>query len=386
MPTRTLASLQDCQDFITGLKLLGTGGGGSPTSGMEMLTQALNEGLTLGWIDASELPDHVYSCTTFGSGSISEETPGNLEEIYALGRKRNIPVRYAYRAPEIAVRELEAYAGVKIGAIVPVELGASNTPAPLVTAARLGLPLVDGDYSGRAVPQDMQTTYFLKDIPTHPAAIVDWWGNILILKEAVNIEMGERIGKMLGVAAFGVVYFANLLLSAQQTRDTIVPGTLTLALELGQAVHRAVAAGRDPIAEIIRMLDGWLLFQGVVTGKEWQDKDGVMIGTTFIEGNGPFSGKRMKVWFLNENHVCWLDDQPYVFSPDLILLVNPYTGEGYTNTEIKAGDPVAVLGAKAHPLFRTELALRYFGPRYWGFDFDYVPIEEVIRLRAEPFK
>jgi len=184
-----------------------------------------------------------------------------------LGKKRNIPVRYAYRAPEIAVRELEAYAGVKIGAIVPVELGASNTPAPLVTAARLGLPLVDGDYSGRAVPQDMQTICFLKGIPTHPAAIVDWWGNILILKEAVNIEMGEHIGKMLGMAAFGVVYFANLLLSAEQTRDTIVPGTLTQALELGQAVRRAIKAGQDPIAEIIRVLKGWLLFQGVVTGK-----------------------------------------------------------------------------------------------------------------------
>ncbi|MCS6907707.1 MAG: DUF917 domain-containing protein [Anaerolineales bacterium] len=381
MPTRTLANFQDFQDFITGLKLLGTGGGGSPTAGMEMLTQAHSEGLSLGWIDAAELPDEAFSCTTYGSGSISEDTPGSLEEIHELGRKRNIPVRYAYRAPEIAIRELEAYAGVRIGAIVPVELGASNTIAPLVTAARLGLPLVDGDYSGRAVPQDMQSTYFLKGVPAYPAAIVDWWGNVIILKEVVTAEMGERIGKMLGVAAFGVVYFANTLLSAEQTRDTIIPGTLTLSLELGQAVHRAVETGRDPIAEIVRKLEGWLLFQGVVVGKEWQDKEGVMVGTTFIQGTGAFSGKSMKVWFLNENHVCWLDEQPYVFSPDLIILANPNTGEGYTNTEIKKDDPVVVLGAKAHPIFRTERALQYFAPRYWGFDFDYVPIEE--RMRAK---
>lgn len=378
MPARTLQNLQDCQDFISGLKLLGTGGGGSPASGMEMLTQALNEGLKLGWVDAADLPDEVFSCTVFGSGTISEQTPGTLEEIYAVGKKQGIPVRYGHRAPEVAVRELEAYAGVKIGAIVPVELGASNTPAPLVTAARLGLPLVDGDYSGRAVPQDMQTTYFLKGIPTYPAAIVDWWGNILILKETVTTEMGERIGKMLGVASFGVIYLANMLLSAQQTREMVVPGTLTLSLELGQAVRQAVETGKDPIAEILRVLEGWRLFEGVVTGKEWQDKEGVMVGETYIEGTGRFSQKRMKVWFLNENHVCWLDDHPYVFSPDLIILANPQTGEGYTNTEIKAGDRVSVIGAKSFPLFRTELGLRYFGPRYWGFDFDYVPIEEAL--------
>ncbi len=378
MPARILTTLQDCQDFITGLKLLGTGGGGSPASGLEMLTQALSEGLRLGWVDAADLPDESFSCTVFGSGSISEETPGTLAEIHALGKKRDIPVRYGYRAPEIAVRELESYAGVKIGAIVPVELGASNTPAPLVTAARLGLPLVDGDYSGRAVPQDMQTTYFLKGIPTHPAAIVDWWGNILILKEAVTTEMGERIGKMLGVASFGVVYFANLLLSAQQTRETVVPGTLTRSLELGQAVRRATVAGRDPIAEIVQALEGWLLFEGVVSGKEWQDKEGVMVGTTYLEGSGRHAGKRMKIWFLNENHVSWLDDQPFVFSPDLIILANPETGNGYTNTEIKSGDRVAVIAAKAHPLFRSQAGLRSFGPRYWGFDIEYVPVEEAV--------
>ena len=63
----------------------------------------------------------------------------------------------------------------------------------MVTAARMGIPLIDGDYSGRAVPEDMQTSYFLKGIKPYPAAIVDWWGNIIILKEAVSSQMVERI-------------------------------------------------------------------------------------------------------------------------------------------------------------------------------------------------
>lgn len=379
MPSRTIKTQQDCIDFLTGLKLMGTGGGGAPTSGMEMLTAALAEGLELTWIDAADLPDDVYSCTAYGSGSISEDRPDSLEAIEKLGKKLGISNKFGYRAAEMAVRELEAYTGTKIGALVAVELGASNTPAPLVTAARLGIPLVDGDFSGRAVPQDMQTTYFLNDVKPYPVAITDWWGDVLILKEAANSEMVERMGKMLAVASHGAVYMATTVLSASDTRRIVVPGTLTLSFELGKAVRKACEAGKDPITEAARMIDGWDLFRGEVTSKDWEDKEGVMVGTVHMKGTGSFAGHTMDVWFLNENHVAWLDGKPYVFSPDLIIIADPNTGVGYTNAELKTGSPVAVLGAQVNPVFRTPRALQFFGPRYWGFDFDYVPIEEVVK-------
>jgi len=379
MPSRTLKTEQDCQDFLTGLKLLGTGGGGSPASGMEMLAGALAEGLTIGWVDAADLPKDGYSCTVFGSGSISEDRPDSLEGIKALGQKLGIPVKFGFRAMEQAVRELGQYAGVRVGVIVPVELGASNTAGPLVTAARLGIPAVDGDYSGRAAPQDMQATYCVKGIKTYPAAIVDWWGDVLILKEAATAEMGERIGKQLSISSYGAVYIASILLDAQQTRETIIPGTLTMSLDLGRSVHQARESGKDPVQAAAKAMGGWRLFVGEVTGKDWSDKEGLMVGTTHIRGTGDFAGHTMDVWFLNENHVAWLDGKPYVFSPDLIIVADASTGEGYTNTEVKAGQNVAVLGAKIDPFFRSEAALKYYGPRYWGFDFDYIPIEAVIR-------
>lgn len=378
MPTRTLKTIEDCQDFLTGLKLMGTGGGGSPTTGLELLSKALADGLELRWIDAADLPEEVYSCTTFGSGSISAGRPESEAEITRLGEKLGLENKFGFRAPEMAVRELAAYTGTQIGALVAVELGASNSPAPLVTAARMGIALVDGDYSGRAVPEDMQTTYFLKDIKTYPAAITDWWGDVLILKETSATVMGERMGKMLAIASHGVVFFASMLLSAKETRETVVPGTLTLSLELGKAVRQARQAGGDPIQAAAQKLEGWELFRGEVTGKEWEDKAGVMVGTTHIQGSGAWTGHSMDVWFLNENHVAWLDGKPYVFSPDLIILADPASGEGYTNTEIKAGDPVAVLGAKVYPAFRSPKGIEFFGPRYWGFDFDYVAMEEVV--------
>lgn len=52
-----------------------------------MLSAALAEGLTPSWVDAADLPDDVFTCKTFGSGSISEETPDSLEKIELLGQK-----------------------------------------------------------------------------------------------------------------------------------------------------------------------------------------------------------------------------------------------------------------------------------------------------------
>ncbi|MCE1255111.1 MAG: DUF917 domain-containing protein [Anaerolineae bacterium] len=378
MPNRMIKTEQDCIDFLSGLKLLGTGGGGSMESGMELLKGALDEGLEIKWINAGDMADDAFSCTPYGSGSISEDVPKTNAQIEALGKKIGTPVKYGTRAIEAAVHELEDYCKVKIGALVPVELGPANTPAPMVTAARLGIPVIDGDYSGRAVPEDMQTTYFLKGVKTYPAAIVDWWGNVLILKEAATTEMGERIGKMISVASYGAVYIASILLNAADTRSMVVPGTLTLSLELGQAIHTAKKAGLDPVAAAVKRLSGWRFFEGEVIGKDWENKNGVMVGTTHIRGKGEFAGQSMDVYFLNENHVAFLDNKPYVFSPDLIILANPETCEGYTNTEIKTGDPVVVLGSKGYDVFRSEFALKYFGPRYWGFDVDYTPIEKVL--------
>ena len=368
----------DCQDFLTGLKLLGTGGGGSIESGREMIEEALDEGLEMTWIDVSELPADKNSCTAFASGSIAEGNPQCDKDIDILANRLGMDNKYGYRAIEIAVHELENYTGKKIGAIVPVELGASNVPAPLITAARMGIPTIDGDYSGRAVPEDMQTTYFLNGINTYPAAIVDWWGDVLIMKTTANTVMGERIGKMLAVAAYGAVYIASLLLNAKQTQKLVIPGTLTRSLELGQTIHSSLIKGADPVHAAVDYLDGWQIFTGEVIGKDWEEKNGVLVGTTHIQGTGEYKRHTMDVFFLNENHIAWLDGKPLVFSPDLIILLDPQTGTGYTNTEIQAGHKVSVIGTRGIDAFRSEKGLKYFGPRYWGFDIDYKPIEETL--------
>ncbi len=87
----------------------------------------------------------------------------------------------------------------------------------------------------------------------------------------------------------------------------------------------------------------------------------------------------MDVWFKNENHVSWLNGEPWVCSPDLVTIVYRDTGMGTTSADIKNDDEVVVVGMGGLAGFRTEFGLNEAsGSRYFGFDIDYVPIEQLM--------
>jgi DUF917 family protein len=378
MPHGKLANLQDCQDFVRGCLFMGTGGGGGVKWGMGMLEQALDEGLSLEWVDVADIPDDAWTVTPYGMGSIAPVSQETLDEIARLG----LEDRLGHRSMEQAVIELGEYLGKPIGCLVAAELGAGNTPAPLVTGARLGVPVVDGDYAGRAIPDEMQGTPYLYGKNSWPFASVDKWGNVAIVKVTASPHMLERIGKMLAVAAYGGTTIAATPLIAREMKEILVPGTLSRSMALGQAMRRAREAGQDPIDAAVATTGGWRLFEGVVVGKDWEDRGGYMYGTTHVQGTGDYEGHKLDVWFKNENHISWLDGEPWVCSPDLVTLAYP-DGEGTTNTLIKEGDEVVAVGIKGLEAFRTEFGLNEAaGPRYFGFDIDYVPIEELMERTA----
>jgi uncharacterized protein len=376
MPTGELKTMQDCEDFIQGCLIYGTGGGGSPETGRYLLSEALKEGLSLRWVDADDIPDDVLTASVGGMGSIAPVTESTLEAIKTIGLEE-LP---GFSPINQALNELQEYVGRKIGCIVPVELGASNTPAPLVTGARFGLPVVDGDYGGRAAPDGMQFMPFMHHKDTCPAVFVDHWGNVTIVKHAQSTNMLERLGKYLANAAFVGTMMAVYPYPAHEMKELLVRGTLSRCFRVGQAIRIAKENGKDPIEAILAETGGWRLFEGKVVKKDWEDLDGYMYGTISIRGSGKNSGHTLDVWFKNENHVTWLDGTPWVCSPDLVSIADLHTGEGRTNTTIARDDEVAVLGMKGLTLFRTEWALQHAcGPHYFGFkDIQYSPIEDVV--------
>lgn len=378
MPHGKLENFQDCEDFVNGCLFMGTGGGGSVSWGMGMLKDALEEGIALEWVDVDDIPDDALTVTAYGMGSIAPPSQEALDEIKQLG----LVNRFGDRSIEEAVKELGKYLGQPIGCLVPAELGAGNSPAPLVAAARLGIPVVDGDYAGRAIPDEMQGTPYLYRKNSWPFASVDRWGNVAIVKYTVSPHSLERIGKMLAVAAYGNTTMAATPLPGKEMKEIVVRGTLTKCLNLGRQMHQAREQGMDPIQAALEATGGWRLFEGVVLSKDWEDRGGYMFGTTTIHGTGDYEGQILKVWFKNENHITWLNDEPWICSPDIVTLAYKASGQGITNTLLKAGDQVVAVGIKGLEAFRTHFGLdEASGPRYFGFDIEYVPIEKLMEAR-----
>jgi len=366
---------QDARDFVRGCTFMGTGGGGDPEDGFKWLRSALDEDLVLTFTPHEEIDDEAWTVCPFLMGSIAPHTPETKQKMKELGLAE--PTVQSVQAE--AVRLLEEHARVEIKAIVPIELGGSNTPGALVAGAKLGITVVDGDYTGRAIPEIPQTTPYLNGLTLWPIASVDRYGNKALILESTGYAMAERIGKFIAAASFGLAGQAGFLFKGKEMKRVIIPGTLSRCLEIGRMIRAARESARDPVDKIVEALNGWLLFRGKVTGKDWEDREGYYWGTHTITGTGDFSGHEFKIWFKNENHISWFDDKPYVTSPDMLIVVNAETGEPYSNAQIEVGHQVAVVGLRAVEQFRSQKGINILGPRHFGFDIDYKPIEDLVK-------
>jgi hypothetical protein len=67
--------------------------------------------------------------------------------------------------------------------------------------------------------------------------------------------------------------------------------------------------------------------------------------------------------------------------PDSISIVDSRTGIGLSNWkgDFSKDREVTVLGFKAADIWRTEKGVGLFGPKHFGFDMDYTPIEDISR-------
>ncbi len=370
----TLKTDQDIKDYVRGCTFMGTGGGGLPEDGIRWLTETRDEGFTISWVDSADVPDDAYTVCPFLMGSIAPVTDETKRRMKQFGLEKEV-----YKSIQAeAVKLLERYMDVKTSAIVPIELGGGNTAGAMAAAARLGIQFVDGDYTGRAIPEIPQTTPYLAGLSMWPISSADRYGNLAIIDKSVGYEMVERIGKYIAAASFGLAGQAGFLIKGSEMKKVLIPGTMTNCFEIGKTIREANEKGKDPVREVIKYLQGWLLFEGTVESKEPEPREDYYCGINTIKGEGDFSGKEMKIWFKNENHISWLDGKEYVTSPDMMIVVDRKTGEPLTNTVVDAGQRVGVIGLKAIEQFRSEKGIEILGPKHFDFDLDYKPIEELV--------
>lgn len=369
MPTVSLKTPEEVEDFVRGCTFFGTGGGGRPDEGIHLMKQILDKKGTINWMDITEIHTNGYAVCPFLMGSIAPLTNAAIEQMKILGM--NPESKPGANLLTKAIEKLEEFTGVHVSVVVPIELGGANTPAAITAASDLNLIVVDGDFTGRAIPEIVQTTPYLHNKKACPIASWDQWGNVCYIEDAMNDMIAERIGKYLSAAAFGVAGQAGYLMHVDEMKRILVRGTLTECLEVGKLIRSQREAGLIPLEKLIEKLRCKVLFIGKVTLKQWEDREGYYWGYHVISGSGDFKGHEFKIWFKNENHVSWFDGEPYVTSPDMLVVVTYPECEPLYNPDIFEGMDVAVIGVPARKEFLCDKGIEVLGPKHFGFDFDY---------------
>ena len=159
-------------------------------------------------------------------------------------------------------------------------------------------------------------------------------------------------------------------------------GTLRIALELGRSIREGRAKG-DPISALMNFLRSTeyykhckVLFDGKVTDLHRQTTKGFAIGRCDLDDIDG-SGDQMQVIFQNENLVARRNGKTVAIVPDLICMVDRETGQPITVEHLRYGQRIKIVAISVPPLMRSKKALELFGPRAFGLDFDYTPLEEL---------
>jgi uncharacterized protein len=349
---------RDClRALARGCAVLGAGGGGDPCLGLLQALQASGDFGPVSLIDVDELPDDalIMPCGGIGAPTVSIEKLENGDE---GNRLRD---------------HLESVTGQKVAALMAAEIGGGNGLLPVAWAARLGLPLVDADGMGRAFPEVPQVTMHLAGISPSPAVMTDERGNVLVVR-AISGHWMERLERAAAVEFGGAASATEFSLTAAQAREATVRNSVSLAITIGEAIE---SSEDRPVAGLIAKIGAFSLITGKVTDVERRTTQGFARGSVVVEGLGADAGRQIRLEVQNENLVALEQGQVLASVPDLITVLDSETADAVATERIRYGQRVTVIAFGCDPVWRTERGIALTGPRAFGYDFDYVPVEEL---------
>jgi DUF917 family protein len=350
-------------DVVLGMAAMGSGGGGSMSIALESLGRTIADGETLCLVDLEELAANACVASVGGIGPVDP----------SIGRAEAAQPQAEANPSASALRALCEHAGVTLGAVMTSELGAEALAEAWVAAAALGLPLVDADPVGRAVPKMQMTLFNLAGVPPTPQAVVTEFGDELIVTNVASEERLEAMLRALACVSGRLVFAAHHLTTVADLRDAVVSHAVSGCERIGRALREARERGQDPAAAVASAGGGEVRFRGTLASATSEEQAGFTVGETHLVGSGSDASHEYRIWLKNENLIAWRNGVPDVTTPDLITLVDE-RGEILLNPcSDGVGREVAVVALPAPSAWCRVDGLALLGPRSFGFDIDYVP-------------
>jgi DUF917 family protein len=342
------------RDIAIGAAVLGGGGGGDPTRGMLAALAAVRTygPVPLWSVDDLDDEDLIATPALVGAPMVNlEKFPGGAEAAVAL-------------------RHLEKHTGRQVVGVFSAEIGGVNSMVPIGLAAMTGLPIIDADGIGRAVPEIDMTLFTLFGLSTTPMAMTDDHGN-LVTVDSADPRLVEQIFRPLSTLFGGMA--ATVLLPAGgrvgSLRPALVRGAYSLARRFGEGIREA-GGDVERVLEAMAGIGGAReLFRGRITDFDHQIRDGWSQARVTIMGTGDRAGSTMHIDVVNENLMAEIDGGIVSVMPDITTMFDARSGLPLTTEHVRFGFPVVVTTMPADPRWYTPAGLALMGPERFGYDY-----------------
>lgn len=348
-------TLDEIESLAVGAWVLGTGGGGSPYLGLLNMRRLYREGHRVVLVAAEDLADDdwVAAVSNMGAPLVGQE---RLTDSRTIAR---------------AVSYMEEHRRTKFRAVMALEIGGGNALQPLMAAAHLGIPVVDADMMGRAYPEAQMTSVAVGDLRPCPLATVDCRGLEAIVETVPSWTWMERVSRRICVEYGSIASTCKAPRTGREVKEWGILGTTTKAVAIGRAVRDAQARHEDPVAAILAVEPGRVLFRGKVADVERRTTEGFLRGEVTVAGIDADRGAVARLAFQNEWVVIWRDGEPVCMTPDLICVLDSVSGEAVGTETIRYGQRVTIIALPPPPVFQTPKGLDHVGPRAFGYDLEY---------------
>jgi uncharacterized protein len=346
-------------DIALGAAVLGTGGGGNPYIGKLLARSWIQRFGPVTLLSPDELDDDalVIPSGKMGAPTVSvEKLPGGSEFVTAF-------------------RAIQEYLGREAFATMSTEVGGVNSVTPFMVAAELGIPLVDADMMGRAFPEIQMATPSLFGVSATPMAIADEKGNSSIINTTSN-HWTETFARGITINMGCTAMIALYPMTGKEVKVSAVGGTLTRAEMIGSAITKAHHEKTDPIEAVRAATNGYVIWTGKVSDIQRRTQTGFARGEASIQGVGEHESETLRISFQNEFLIAQTDTDVLATTPDLITILDAETGVAITTEMLRYGFRVAVLAMPCDSRWRTPRGLEVVGPGYFGYDTEFIPVEE----------
>lgn len=327
MPVRRLRSVDEIGDFIRGNLFLG-GLGIWPAREAALWLEELKKTGCVGWKDASQIADDALTLSLFPYKVINTTSTDASFSPYTFSCMSDAFARVFHAVEKSLDRCVDA--------LIPMGICYEYTVCVIAASSMLGIPCVDGSYTGSASLDPMLAKSQLEKWERWSGKILDETGNIITPCKKNNPKPIECTGRPTG--------WYGLAMEGGEMKRALSGGNLSDCYSVGSQIRCLNEAGLDVVSELVNRSKHYLIMRGILSYKKKENRFGKSYLVLTMYGNGVFLGNCYRLWLWDSQFALLHDDLLIAASPDCIALVEAGSGEPCDITSLRIGDEISIIG------------------------------------------